>query len=333
MNKQETLAKRIYDVLMSRGEPMGIKDIADEIHDKPEATIRGRIYDNLGKFFRKIARGVYWVEGEESACVVLEADGRKNLSMFDDCSVDALILDHPWLDPSSNKGGNRNFTSDYNCFRYTVEDFKEKARVLKEGHFLVEIIPEENASNYDYLYQIKKMAESADLYYYAKVSWKKGLKINNTGRKSKNTEDILFFVKGPKARKLRPDKKKIMKGEVDARMSGTAYMLPTVYDVSPPSSTEKIHQSEKPLGLYEQILEAITLPGELVVDLYAGSGVAGEAALKKGRFAVLLEILRENIERIAHRLGATMIYKEQLVDERKAKKEAQTLELVQLSLF
>lgn len=335
MNKQETLAKRIYDVLISRGEPMGIQEIASEIDDKPAATVRGRIYDNLGKLFRKIARGVYWVEGDESACVVLETDGR-NLSMFDDGSVDALILDHPWLDSTSNKGGNRNFTSDYNCFRYTAEDFEEKARVLKEGHFLVEIVPEENASNFEYLYQIKKMAEEAGLYYYAKVPWKKGQKVNNTGRKSKNTEDILFFTKG-KPRSLRPDKKKIMKGDTQAKMSGTAYMLPTMFDIQPPADKERIHQAEKPVGLYEQILEAITLPGELVVDTFAGSGAVGEAALNKGRFAVLLEILRENVEKIAKRLGATMFYKEQVVEERKREETIEKLEpfdeLVQLSLF
>jgi len=34
-------------------------------------------------------------------------------------------------------------------------DFKEKARVLKDGCFLVEVLPAENENNYEYLYQIK----------------------------------------------------------------------------------------------------------------------------------------------------------------------------------
>jgi DNA modification methylase len=332
MSKQETLAKRIYEILVDRGEPMTLQGISEEIQDKPTATIRGRIYDNLGRLFRKIARGVYWVEGEDVACVVLEADGRKGLSLVSDSSVDALINDHPWSMEKSHKGGNRNFTSDYDCFRYTLEDFEEKARVLKEGHFLVEIVPEENAENFEYLYQIKKMAEKAGLYYYAKVPWKKG-KISNCGRKSKDVEDVLFFTKGKRARNLRPDKKKILQGQKDAKMSGTAYMLPTQFDVQAPSNKERIHQAEKPLSLYEEILEAITLPGELVIDQYCGAAGVGVAALKKKRFSLLFEILRSNIDLIVKRLGATAIYKEHLVQDRKQSEDSIPIEMVQLSLF
>ena len=63
-------------------------------------------------------------------------------------------------------------------------------------------MPEENGENYEYLYQMKKMAKEAGLEYYAKVAWKKGDFVANTGRKSKNTEEIAFFTKG-KARNLR----------------------------------------------------------------------------------------------------------------------------------
>jgi DNA modification methylase len=308
MNRQEKLAQRIYEILVDRGEPMTLQGISEEIQDKPTSTIRGRIYDNLGKLFRKIARGVYWVESDNVACVVLEADGRKGLSLIADASVDGLVCDHPWKIDKSHKGGNRDFTSDYDCFQYTLDDFEEKSRVLKDGHFLVEIVPEENADNFEYLYQIKKMAEKAGLFYYAQVPWKKGSKVSNCGRKSHNTENVLFFTKGKRARSLRPDKKKMLQGQMDAKMSGTAYMLPTQFDVEPPK--ERIHQAEKPENLYEQILEAISLPRELVVDCFAGSGSLGAAALNKGRFSVLFEILRENVEKISKRLGATAIYKE-----------------------
>ena len=40
------------------------------------------------------------------------------------------------------------------------QDFKEKARVLKDGCFLVEVLPAENENNYEYLYQIKKYAKA-----------------------------------------------------------------------------------------------------------------------------------------------------------------------------
>ncbi|MFD1736092.1 DNA methyltransferase [Bacillus salitolerans] len=269
--------------------------------------------------------------------MVIEGDGRKDgMRLFSDNSVDAIISDHPWLDPKSNKGGNQNFTSDYDCFRYELSDFEEKARVLKPGHFLVEILPEENASNFEYLYQIKKMAEQAGLYYYTKIPWKKGNVVSNTGRKSKNVEDVCFFAKGRQARSLRPDAKKILSGEKDARMSGTSYMLPTAFtseeeeplldikefDCQPPSKKERIHQAEKPVSLRNLILEAITLPGEVVIDQYAGSGSSGESILYKKRIGILFEILHSNIVNIASRLGAKNVLKlTELMDEQPKREE------------
>jgi site-specific DNA-methyltransferase (adenine-specific) len=296
--KQEILAKRIADVIQQAGRPMHIKEIASHLPDKPESTIRGRIYNNLKKRFERVARGVYMLLSDnEGAAFVVEGDGR-SLAAFEDGSVDAIVTDHPWEDEASNRGTNRTFdkTYDHTSFRYTIEDMKEKARVLKDGGFLVEILPAENENNYKYLYEIKVMAESVGLNYYAKVPWRKGECVYNTGRKSKNTEDIMFFVKG-KARCLRPDKQR------GGYMSGTSYMLPTEYDFEPISPKKRIHQAEKPVELYEAILEAITLPGEIVVDQFAGSGNLGRAAMRKGRIAVLFEILKENVEKIVNRLS------------------------------
>lgn len=312
IQQKSSLAQRIYKVLKTKGEPMSIKEIHAHINDKPETTVRGRIYDNIGKLFKKIARGVYFVENEEAACVVIQADGRtEGLQMLDNASVDCIVTDHPWEVSKSNKGGNRDFTSDYNCFRYTLEDFQEKARVLKDGAFLVEVVPTESAENYEYLYDIKQMAKQAGFSYYAKVPWKKGDFVANIGRTQKNTEDVLVFYKGTKCRALRPDKKKMLQGIENAKMAGAAFMLPTVFDYQPPSKAERIHQAEKPVDLLVKILEAFTLPGEIVVDQFAGSGVLGAAALKmKNRIAILFEDLRENVEKIAYRLNATAILKD-----------------------
>lgn len=107
------------------------------------------------------------------------------------------------------KGGNRDFAS-YESFQYEQKDLDEKCRVLKDGCFLVEFLPEENAENYKYIFQIKEMAEKAGLEYFTTVPWKKGDFVANTGRKSKNTEQVVMFTKG-KARNLRLDMKKIGK--------------------------------------------------------------------------------------------------------------------------
>ena len=174
-------------------------------------SIRARIYEGIDKgLFERVGKGLYTVtrkdnQGRENTCLLINGDGR-DLSMFADNSIDALITDHPYSLKTSLKGGNRNF-ADYELFQYNEQDFKEKQRVLKPGCFCVEFLPEENGENYQYLYQVKEFARKAGLEYYAKVPWHKKNFVANTGRKSKDTEDVVFFSKG-RARDLRPDAKK-----------------------------------------------------------------------------------------------------------------------------
>lgn len=226
-------------------------------------------------------------QNKNSQSVIIKGDGRK-LPFVEDYFFHAIVTDHPWMAPKSNNGGNRSF-ADYDCFEYTLEDFKEKARVLKNGCFLVEVLPSENAENFRYLYRIKDLAEQAGFQYYAKIPWKKGTFVSNTGRCSKNTEDIMFFTKG-KARSLRPDvKKNQIYTYRENFMSGTKKMLPTNFDIQAVGRNEKIHQSEKPVHLYKQILDLITLPNEKILDQFAGSGALGIAALQNGYNSVLIE--------------------------------------------
>lgn len=113
--------------------------------DVNKESVRARVYEHLGIEFDKLGKGLYITK--DAQCVLIEGNGR-DLSMLQDASIDCIITDHPWSDPRANNGGARNFAT-YECFEYTVDDFKEKARVLKDGSFLVEMIPNENETNFD----------------------------------------------------------------------------------------------------------------------------------------------------------------------------------------
>ena len=131
-------------------------------------------YEAVDKgLFKQVSRGVYqMVDRNDNSVLLVNGDGR-DLSMLKDQSIDCLITDHPYDDNASNKGGNRSF-ADYDSFKYTQQDFNEKARVLKNGAFIVEFFAEENANNFDYIYHCKKLAQNAGLNYYATVNWQKG---------------------------------------------------------------------------------------------------------------------------------------------------------------
>lgn len=285
-----------------------LSEVYKKYENKPKESVRARIYENLGIRFNRVAKGIYKTIDNSSSCILLEGDGR-DLSILKDNSIDCILTDHPWLDIKSNKGGDRAF-AEYSCFQYELKDFQEKARVLKDGCFLVEILPAENKNNYEYLYKIKQYAKQSGLIYYSKVTWKKGNFVSNTGRKSKNTQDVMIFSKG-KARSLRIDVKKTTKCGKTQYMSGTSKMLPTMFDIPPVDKRKKIHQSELPLNLCEEILQFVTVEGETVLDSFAGSGVVGEASLNLNRNCILIEIVSENIKKIRNRFSGKLSFYEE----------------------
>lgn len=59
---------------------------------------------------------------------------------------------------------------------------------------------------------------------------------------------------------------------------------------------KKLHSTQKPIALVEPIVRACSNPGDLVLDPFAGTGTTGEAALKAGRRAILIERNQEYIE-------------------------------------
>lgn len=283
--------------------------------DVPKTSIRARIYEGLkkGKFL-KVARGVFKTVVQNNETLLINGNGR-DLGAIPDGSIDAIITDHPY-DLDTNKGGNRNFAN-YNCFQYTLDDFKEKFRVMKDGAFLVEFLPEESGTNWEYLSQVKALAVKAGFEYYTKVPWKKGTKVNNTGRKASNCEDVLFFSKG-KPRKLKFDTQRniglLKKNQISYKkgassselktlleqnnleikyMSATKEMLPTLFDYQPPNSKEKIHQSQKPVDLIKKIISLITEAGEWVLDQFGGSFVTSCAAIETGRNSIVYELDEE----------------------------------------
>lgn len=292
-------------------------------------SIRARIYEGVDKgIFTKISRGVYKVtkqleNGESTSCLLINGDGR-DLSKIKNKSIDGIVTDHPYNLKKALTGGNRNFAK-YELFQYEEKDFKEKQRVLKSGAFLVEFLPEESEINYEYLYKIKEMAKNVGLKYFAKVSWQKGNFIANTGRKAKNTEDVMIFSNG-EPRSLRLDTKKNLavakennleikgKSSYEIRdlllekdltvyyMKGTSGMLPTEFNYQPKSKKEKIIEAEKPTELLEEIIEYISKPEEILLDQFAGSGNFVIACYNKNRSSIAIEKDKEVFKKMKNNI-------------------------------
>ena len=160
LNKKYTIGDCIENFL--RGTKKGVatlKEIYVSVQaEKPTAakeTIRCAIYRDKKNRFKPVAKGIYMVIGKKSTSLLIQGDSR-GLNELEEKSVDAIITDHPWELNESQQSGNQKDFANYEKFIYTLDDMKAKARVLKDGGYLAEFLPVESATNYEYLYKIKR---------------------------------------------------------------------------------------------------------------------------------------------------------------------------------
>jgi site-specific DNA-methyltransferase (adenine-specific) len=72
--------------------------------------------------------------------------------------------------------------------------------------------------------------------------------------------------------------------------------------VSPTGKEKTGYATQKPLGILERIVRVHSNPGEMVMDFFAGSGTAGEAAAKHGRRFLLVDESTEAVAVMKKRL-------------------------------
>lgn len=79
--------------------------------------------------------------------------------------------------------------------------------------------------------------------------------------------------------------------------------LPNTLAVPSVRGAERLHAAQKPVAIMQKFIEDMTTPGCIVLDMFAGAGTTGEAALRTGRKAILFELEPQNCILIRSRLG------------------------------
>jgi len=65
--------------------------------------------------------------------------------------------------------------------------------------------------------------------------------------------------------------------------------MTNVLTFASPSGAERVHPTQKPIGLLKRLIEVVTVPGDEILGPFAGSGSTGEAARLLHRHALLIE--------------------------------------------
>ena len=256
--------------------------------------------------FKRMCKGVYLLKGKQSASLLIHGDGRQ-LTEIEDNSIDCIITDHPWEDKKAHRSGNQKNFAEYSTFRYTLDDFKAKARVLKPGAYLAEFLPVESSTNYEYLYEIKQLAKKCGLEYYTHCIWRNAPEGSiNTGKTTKGIQQIVIFSKG------KP--KKLSKQNVNAYQ--TTNILNYEIEILLPNKN-KHHQAEKPVALYEYLIRNFTEEHDICLDQFGGSCNMLLAAANTNRFAICYELAKEFVENAVHRFRLTCLYADEAFRETK----------------
>lgn len=80
----------------------------------------------------------------------------------------------------------------------------------------------------------------------------------------------------------------------------------SVIRVRRPHPGTRSHPTEKPLDLMQQLVRAVTVPGDLVVDPFAGSGVTGEACVMERRQFIGIELDPTHARNAARRVRSAI---------------------------
>ncbi len=129
-------------------------------------------------------------------------------------------------------------------------------------------------------------------------------------RWSAKHDNLLWYSKDPKRYTYRYD-----------HIDRIPYMAPTLvtkekakrgktptdtwwHTIVSPNGREKTgYPTQKPLGVINRIINVHTEPGDTVLDFFAGSGTLGEAAVRQGRHAVLVDSSEAALEVMNERLA------------------------------
>lgn len=268
-----TLIETIQAIILRKHGPVHIRELYAEMPEALKYSIRARVYENLGRLFKRVGRGIYVAVQGEASCVVVEGDAWKEVQKIPSGIVDALVTDPPydWLDPVNKIHTTTRLRMRWDFERREIDKDLglELHRVLRKGAHAFFFAPAESATTRPKIDRFIRLLESCGFVFNKKWIWDKqilGMGYNGRARH----ELILFLSKG---RRRKP----------------CDLSVPDVLSCRPIDSRLRKHPCEKPRSLVESIVKFATKAGELVLDCFAGSCSTGLAALGLGRDSILIE--------------------------------------------
>ena len=269
-----TLKQKLIEFLSDN--PQTLKDIYSEFSEERPTTIRGRLNENIGKAFKRIARGVYLAVQGDAKALIIEGDAWQVIKEFDDDSINAIITDSGYtcLNKHYQTGSTRERNRQQNIGFQTKDIDQELLiqfhRVLKQGGHFFSFLPADGQDTFDYNNNFINLAQETGFQFNKRFIWDKvriGMGYNGRNR----YEQIIFLSKG--------------KRRMPCDLS-----IPDVLSHKTLPPHKRVHHAQKPVELIKDIMRFCTRKGESVLDPFGGSMSTAHAGLTIGRHTVCIEI-------------------------------------------
>lgn len=209
---------------------------------------------------------------------LIHGDCLESLKKMPDESIDLIVTDPPYPVTSRGSAGNsggmlqKDINKKGKVFAHNSIDCKEYApeffRVLKDGsHCYV-------MTNHVNLIHMLNTFTANGFHFIKSLIWDKGNKIMGQYYMSQ-FEYILFFRKG--------------RG-VKINNCGTSDIISVPNKKAKGEDGKNLHDTEKPVGLMNVLIENSSKEGGLVLDPFMGIGAAGVSAVELGRSFIGIEL-------------------------------------------
>lgn len=186
--------------------------------------------------------------------------------------------------------------------KFTVKWLKECRRVLKDTGTIWTI------GTYHNIFRVGALMQDTGFWILNEIAWIKDNPIPNfKGVRFTNSIETLIWAKKSKEAKGYTFNYQFMKKYNEGKQMRSDWYFPICNGKErlKDKNGNKVHPTQKPEALLERIILSSTREGDLVLDIFAGTGTTGVVAKKYGRKYILIENNKNYCEWISKRLAST----------------------------
>lgn len=242
-------------------------------------------------------------------------DAFEKIKELPDGSIDLIFVDPPYnlqlrnelwrpnktkVDAVDDEWDKFDSFNDYD--KFTLKWLKECRRVLKDTGTLWTI------GTYHNIFRVGALIQDVGFWILNDIAWIKDNPIPNfKGVRFTNSVETLIWAKKSEEAKGYTFNYQFMKKFNDGKQMRSDWYLPICNGKERLKDREgnKVHPTQKPEALLERVVLSSSKKGDVILDIFAGTGTTGVIAKKYGRRYILFENNKNYCEWMKKRIAST----------------------------